>query len=327
MAVANEPAPRIGVLERNRTAALRMARVFRSASQLASVACEEDPVALRAALGPDPRLLACEVADLDLALEWCDTRYPNMRVIAWTSDETSLTLERARHPALQSIVGWPAHQSTPRTWELLYAVRRVLEPEEPPPSLTQVFGWASSVVKYRPSTSSERDAVVAEVTSLAEQTGAPLRIAQRVGEVAHELIMNAMYDAPVNQYGEPKYAQDRKQHVALEPEEVPTLRFGFDGVSIGLQVTDPFGRLTREHVIEGIMRATRAADSSPDVGSILNTANGGAGLGIFRMYANSAALFFETVPSVMTSVSAYFDIDVNPRASRSLPVSLHLFLR
>jgi hypothetical protein len=32
-------------------------------------------------------------------------------------------------------------------------------------------------------------------------------------------------------------------------------------------------------------------------------------------------------PGRFTSVTAFFDLDVNPREARSLPVSLHLFER
>jgi len=40
-------------------------------------------------------------------------------------------------------------------------------------------------------------------------------------ELAHELLMNAMYDAPVDVQGRPKYAHDRKQSITLDPEEAP----------------------------------------------------------------------------------------------------------
>ena len=50
----------------------------------------------------------------------------------------------------------------------------------------------------------------------------PKRVAEMFGELAHELIMNAMYDAPVDAHGQPKYAADRKADVTLADDEQPT---------------------------------------------------------------------------------------------------------
>ena len=48
-------------------------------------------------------------------------------------------------------------------------------------------------------------------------------------ELAHELLMNAMYDAPTDSRGRPRYSYDRKQDIVLDEGEVPTLRLGTDG--------------------------------------------------------------------------------------------------
>jgi hypothetical protein len=68
------------------------------------------------------------------------------------------------------------------------------------------------------------------------------------GELAHELLMNAMYDAPVDAQGRPKYAADRKADIRLTDSERPSVRVATDGSRLVLQVRDPFGRLERRHV-------------------------------------------------------------------------------
>jgi hypothetical protein len=142
-----------------------------------------------------------------------------------------------------------------------------------------------------------------------------------VGEVAHEMLMNAMYDAPVDQGGNLLYAHDRKQDVELDERSTPTFRFAADGVHVGLQIVDPFGRLTRDHVLDGIIRARKAENG----GEALDTSGGGAGLGIFRIYQNSTVMVVDVSPGRYTSVTSFFDLDVNPREARTMPVSLHLF--
>jgi len=310
---------RIGVLERNRTMAQRLGRVMRSASGLARVAIEEDPASLRAALGADPHLLACDAADVDLALSWAETRFPNMAVIAWTSSSESidaLLTSARRSRSLAGIIGWPSFASMPRPWEIALATRRLSDATAIAPKLSELFTWGATSVKFRPRTTSDRDQAVAEISALSERAGAQPRVQKRIAEVAHEMLMNAMYDAPVNEDGIARYAHDRKQDVALADGEAPTLRFATDGLHVALQVVDPFGGLTRKHVIDGIQRGRSS--------SSLDTTNGGAGLGLYQIYSLSTVLLIDIAPRKHTSVTSFFDLDVAPREARAMPVSLHL---
>ena len=314
---------RIGVLESNRTVATRVARVLRSASGLSEVAVASDPGSLRSAFSDEPVLLACDAADLDLALEWCDTRYPPMSVISWTSGDMEPMLEAARRSAhFASLIGWPAFASMPRPWELGLATRRIIDPGSGAPRLSELFPWGSTVQKYRPRSTHDRDFVVGEVSSLAERAGAMSRLIQRVGEVAHEMLMNAMYDAPVDEHGDPIYAHDRKRDLELGEREAPTFRFAADGVNLAMQVVDPYGRLKRAHVLEGIRRGRGGGSDSSDV---IDTSGGGAGLGLSRIYSQSSVMVVDVEPKRYTSVTVFFDMDVNPREARSMPVSLHFF--
>lgn len=316
-----ESRSRIGVLERNRSVAARVSRVLRAASGLSDVVAESDPATLRSMLGEEPTLLACDASDVDLAMEWAETRYPSMKIIAWSSGSMEPLLEAARQSErLVACVGWPAFASMPRPWELGLAARRVTVTDASAPRVGEILTWGSTTMKFRPRSTRDRDAVVAEASSLAERAGAPSRTAQRVGEVAHELLMNAMYDAPVDDDGRPLYAYDRKQEIELSDRDAPTFRFATDGIHVALQVVDRFGRLKRKHVLDGILRGRRGDD-----GSQLDTSGGGAGLGLSRIYGNSTVMLVDVDPHRYTSVTAFFDMDVNPREARSLPVSLHVF--
>ena len=313
---------KIAVLDRNGKVAQRVARVLRAASDLAEVAVESDPATLRTLLDGQPRLLACDASDLDLALEWASSRYPDLAILTWTSGPMDPLLEAAeRCPNLVGLVGWPSFASMPRPWELLVAARRVLRPELGAPRLGEIFPWGAAVTKFRPRTSAARDAVVSEIDELAARAGAPARVAQRVAEVAHELLMNAMYDAPRASDGTARYAHDRKQDLSLDEAETPTFRFATDGSYLALQSVDPFGALRRESVLAGIIRGRAAASGD---GQVLDTSFGGAGLGLARIYAQSSVVFVDVAPGAYTSVTTFVDLDVNPREARGIPVSLHL---
>jgi hypothetical protein len=98
-------------------------------------------------------------------------------------------------------------------------------------------------------------------------------------------------------------------------------------VHIAIQASDPFGGLRRHHVIEGILRGLEARKESSPPGAILDTSFGGAGLGMLKIYSAGAVLLVDVEPGSATTVTSFYDLDVNPREFRSLPASLHFFQR
>lgn len=319
--------PEIGILEKNRTVLARATRIVRAASGLAGVATDEDPGGLRLQLSPATRLLLCDGADLELALEWQAHRFPHARIITWSTGPVEPLIElAAAAPAVVSVLGWPGFQSMPRPWEIGLAVRQALHVETATLPIAALFAGSPTGVKYKPRSSDDRDATVAELTALAERAGAVSRVASRIGEIAHELLMNAMYDAPVNHYGEARYAHDRRASIVLDEHEVPTARMATDGNLIAVQVADPFGRLTRAHVMDGILRGQRAREASHD-DAVIDDSHGGAGLGLWKIYTGAAVTLVDLTPAHTTCVTAVFDIDVGPREARTMPPSLHVFER
>jgi hypothetical protein len=312
---------KIGILERNRGVAPRIARVFRAASRFETVAVEAEPTTLRDKLAPDTRLIGCEESDLDLVLGWATHRFPMASVICWTNGSPEQVLRLAEETTrVASVIAWPSFSSMPRPWELLLAARRILGDSVPTP-MANLLNAGATIEKAQVHSSEQRDQIVGRVSDLAEQL-VGLRMAQRVGEVTHEMIMNAMYDAPVNQYGIATYASDRKQSLLLTDDEAPRFTFGTDGSHIALRIEDRFGRLQRQHLSEGILRGF-SGQNAADPTQVLSTANGGAGLGLFRMYAASNVTIADVVPGSATVVTSLIDLDVNAREARSVPSSIH----
>ncbi|HRC54938.1 MAG TPA: hypothetical protein PKU97_03395 [Kofleriaceae bacterium] len=318
-------AARIGVLDRNRAVLARATRVVRAAAGLARIASDSDPAGLRAQLAPDTQLLVCDGADVELALDWAETRFPQARVITWSPGPMEPLVATAKScPRLRSILGWPSFLSMPRPWELALAVRASLHINDAALRVSELFAGVPVATKYRPRTSAQRDAVTAEISSLAERAGATGRMIGRIGETCHELLMNAMYDAPVNHYGEPRYAHDRRATISLDEHELPTARLATDGTLLAIQVADPFGRLTRAHVLASICRGQAAAHSA-DADQIIDSSHGGAGLGLWKIHAAAASTIVDLVVGHSTTVTAVFDLDIGARESRTMPPSLHIF--
>ena len=121
--------------------------------------------------------------------------------------------------------------------------------------------------------------------------------------------------APVDASGRPKYASDRKADVRLSDNERPAVRLASDGTKLVLQVRDPFGRLERRHVFDGLARGLAGGEQ--------DRSHGGAGLGLVVCHHASTGLFFDVARGRFTEVTAVLELDLNLRELRTQAKSLH----
>ena len=146
-------------------------------------------------------------------------------------------------------------------------------------------------------------------------------MAKLVFGITEELLMNAIYDAPVaggkHHYGE----LPRTESIKLQPEEYSKLSFACDGYIFGVGVADPFGALTRQKLFEYLKKVLRRSDSS----NIIDTKKGGAGLGLFKILYSSHSLICNVRPKQQTEVMALIDIQNQVRDFSKMPRSVHYF--
>jgi len=327
--VSTHPAPLIVVIERNPVARRRIERVLGVAAGLEPVAAVERPDEAEPLLASKPALIACDAQDASRALGWLSERLPFSHLLVWsTANSPELVRNALTQPRFSHVIGWPGFSSMPRPWELAMVTRRLLDPRAKAPALSELLGWGATVMEWSPRTSADRDRAVAGVREICAQAGCSPRLAERVAEAAHELLMNAMYDAPRDARGRARYAHDRRQDLVLEPQEIPTLRLGTDGIHLGLQATDPFGALARHHVFEGLARGLEgASDNTPIPGALLDTSRGGAGLGMLKLLTASTVLLADVDPGRRTEMSVFWELDTSPRELRGMPKSIHFFER
>jgi hypothetical protein len=146
-----------------------------------------------------------------------------------------------------------------------------------------------------------------EVCAWAEVVGARRPIVHRIANVADELMMNALYDAP---RGDPAGAARNA-----------VLRWGADDRVIALSVADTFGALRQRDVIDHVRRA-RSERGRPRPES---DAQRGAGLGLYLVIANVASLVFNVEAGRRTEVVCLFDRTKAGRPAAASVRSLHVF--
>jgi hypothetical protein len=312
------------ILERNKLVGRKVARLFMATG--ASATTVEEPADVAALLtGAD--LLCADSFDGDLVAEHVRTR-PGLRGVLWTAEPLRRSLRHMIESKAidgRGAVGWGGgsidhvlgrrdFESPPRPWEVTMLARRLQSAAAPPLAGYLDWGFSSADIEIR--STADRDAAAAVIQAFVAQLHVPNRVSEMFSELGHELIMNAMYDAPVDALGKPKYAGDRKAHIVLAEHERPVLRIATDGTRLALQIRDPFGRLERRHVFDGMARGLAGE---------MDTSHGGAGLGMMVCHNASSAMFFDVLTGRHTEVTALFELDMNLREFRTQAKSLHFW--
>ena len=125
------------VLERNKMVQNRMRRLL-AVSGL-RVATADEPEQVAALLEPGS-ILCADAFDAELVLRHLRAQ-PGLRAWMWTAEPLDRLLKIAvEEPRVSNLFGRANFESTPRDWELLYAARRVLRPDDPPP-FSAMLNW------------------------------------------------------------------------------------------------------------------------------------------------------------------------------------------
>jgi hypothetical protein len=301
------------ILERNKMVARRVARAFTAAGATASIV--DDPAQATAQLA-SADVLCADTFDGEYVVE--QVRARGLRAVLWTAEPIKRALRYMLDtPSIDHVLGRRDFESAPRLWEVLALARRMVAPTTGPLPLAAYLDWGFATLELDVRTARDRDTAVARVQDFVGGLQVPKRQAELAGEVAHELIMNAIYDAPVDATGQPRFAADRKAEIRLADHERPSIRLAADGGRVVFQVCDPFGRLERRRVLDSLSRALATGE--------LDRSGGGAGLGLAQCHHASSALFFDIAPGQHTEVTAVFDLELNVRELRTQAKSLHFW--
>ncbi len=167
--------------------------------------------------------------------------------------------------------------------------------------------------------SEDRDGCLDELADFLGGTGIRRRIVRRVQDVADELITNAVYDAPVDSEGRALYASlDRREQVELAPASHAVLRVARDPSHVAISMTDRHGSLAVSTVRFYLSKGLRRGDDQVD------DKQGGAGLGLTRIYESVDRMTVKVTRATRTEVMAMIEIGGARRDMASRPPGLVL---
>lgn len=193
-------------------------------------------------------------------------------------------------------------------WELIRASSR--------PSAAAFFGTDFKGRQATIRSSERRGARMDTIADYARELGASSSLAERIRDVAEELVTNAIYDAPAEKKGEPA---DRTKPVRLSRDKACQLTYGAARQTFYLRVRDQYGTLKRKRLLSVLDRCAARTDVDFD------TTSGGAGLGMWRIFSAASLILVRVTPGKHTDFLVGVDIQRGRRWQRGR--AIHLFFQ
>jgi hypothetical protein len=180
-----------------------------------------------------------------------------------------------------------------------------------------VSGFGIEPGRFQLRQASDRDELIECVQDYLRWIGAPRELRNGMALVADELATNAIYNAPCDDHGRPRYAAvDRRCKIALDPWEFASVEFASDGETFAISVTDYFGSLSPARIRDGLQRCLSSGDQ-------IEQKDGGAGLGLYTVLAACDQLVFNIDPGERTEVIAIANLN---KRGQERSRSLHVFV-
>ena len=314
------------IVESDPRTAESLVRIMATASGFEHTVCVPSADKVPEHAGAGRCVVVCDAASLLQLASKCsgELRHVYWMVSSLTNERELFTLA-AKVPRLISVIGMSQRQAFPRLWELALPIRRVVVGDNAPLPVREYMQCHGTGCEWLPRSTADLHATLEDLENRIDQLCVQKRTTRRIVGVAHELLMNALYDAPVDDQGRHLYAHDRTRPVSVDARDSPRFVLATDGLTLVLQVSDRFGGLRRNHVYASIGRGLRSRDADATREELVNTGTGGAGVGIHRIVFQANATVFDVIPERATVVTALFELDQPNREARTSPRSLHVF--
>ena len=184
--------------------------------------------------------------------------------------------------------------------------------------LQKYFPWGVTLYNMEISGYEEKVKAIDVLNAYAELAGARGPVRDRMALVAEELIINAMYHAPVDDKGKPLYRHmARKDLAKLTFDKKVKLACASNGQHFAVAVRDAYGTLDKDVVVKFLSKGT-SKSLEPE------QRESGAGLGLVTALKNANKLVFNLAPGSGSEVIALFDLDLLAQGRNGVR-SVHIF--
>jgi hypothetical protein len=166
---------------------------------------------------------------------------------------------------------------------------RIMKAQEPANggTIENLLGEEGGVQLLPIERSGQKQEAVEAIRNYLAEGQVPLRMTNTIANISDELLMNALYDAPGDEFGRPIYAvTSRDSDRALKGREQIEVKLGFDGSHFAISVMDQFGNLDRARLLNHI------SINYKDTEYKLRKGGAGAGLGLATVLQTGGSLIY-----------------------------------
>jgi CRP-like cAMP-binding protein len=247
-----------------------------------------------------PNVIFCDQTSSDF-LKWTQTQnFKGQSVLVESADiDFKLLLDL---PFVQNVISRNPEDRASTVKSLLTTLSKILHQNYF--GVEKYLAWGTDVKSLTIGGSAEREPIKEKMLAHFKSLGIRGSLLDRVQVAAEEMMMNAVYDAPVDVLGHSLYNHlPRTTQVDLHSSQQATLRFGMDGNLLAVSVQDPFGSLSRETIIKYLQSCYEGRAGE------MNHAKGGAGRGLHQILESCDWTIFNIKPGQQTEVIGLFDVD------------------
>jgi hypothetical protein len=149
----------------------------------------------------------------------------------------------------------------------------------------------------------EKSRCMSGVSEFVEQAKVPRKYRAPIEQCIDEMVMNALYDAPVDAQGNHLFSGiPMRARITMRTEQSVVVRYACDGKQFAVSVRDAFGTLERATVLRYLHKCLHAEQP-------IDRKAGGAGLGLYLMVNASTAVTFQVLPGIATEALCLFDLE------------------
>lgn len=169
--------------------------------------------------------------------------------------------------------------------------------------LQKYFPWGVTTFSMVVNNYDEKGRAIDVLMRYAKLAGVRGPVRDRIQLVADELMMNALYHAPVDDKGREIYAGRTLKELSQLPKvNAIEVQYGCSGRYFGISVRDGGGSLTRQRALEYLIRAK--------TGSMIEDKTSGAGLGLISVLRSVSKLVFNLDAGTSTEAIGLFDMEL-----------------
>jgi len=169
--------------------------------------------------------------------------------------------------------------------------------------LEKHIAWGTQTHSFLVGDYQEKSLCIAQISEFAESMSVRRKYRESIEQCLDEMLMNALYDAPVDEQGRQIFSDiPTKTRISLRVEQKVVIQYACDGKQFVIGVRDAFGRLERATVLRYLHKCLHSEQQ-------IDRKTGGAGLGLYLITNSSTGVYFNVLPTVATEAVCTFDLE------------------